>query len=172
GKVIPRDTVTGILELLDIHVIEKREDGFTVAVPPYRVDVTQPADIVEEVLRIYGFNNLELSDVAGTDYLAEFPVKDLDKFKRSVSELLTGNGFYEIWTNSLTNLAYQQKHKLTFRGEPVEILNKLSEEQGVLRQTMLFTGLEVCGYNINRKQKDLKLFEFGKIYYKEEGVYK
>src|SRR5690606_31473442 len=63
GKVIPRDTVTGILELLDIHVIEKREDGFTVAVPPYRVDVTQPADIVEEVLRIYGFNNLELSDV-------------------------------------------------------------------------------------------------------------
>jgi len=172
GKVIPRDTVTSILELLDIHVIEKREDGFTVAVPPYRVDVTQPADIVEEVLRIYGFNNLELSDVAGTDYLAEFPVKDLDRFKRSVSELLTGNGFFEIWTNSLTNQAYQQKHKLTFRGEPVEILNKLSEEQGVLRQTMLFTGLEVCGYNINRKQKDLKLFEFGKIYYKEEAVYK
>ena len=68
--------------------------------------------------------------------------------------------------SSLTNAAYQQKHKLSFEREPVEILNKLSEEQGILRQTMLFTGLEVCSYNINRKQKDLKLFEFGKIYWK------
>jgi phenylalanyl-tRNA synthetase beta chain len=80
--------------------------------------------------------------------------------------MLVANGFYEILTNSLTNAAYQQKHKLSFVGEPVEILNKLSEEQGILRQTMLFTGLEVCSYNINRRQKDLKLFEFGKIYWK------
>jgi phenylalanyl-tRNA synthetase beta chain len=80
--------------------------------------------------------------------------------------MLVANGFYEILTNSLTNAAYHQKHKLTFEGEPVEILNKLSEEQGILRQTMLFTGLEVCSYNINRKQKDLKLYEFGKIYWK------
>jgi phenylalanyl-tRNA synthetase beta chain len=172
GKVIPRDEVMGILERLDIKVIDKTADQFTVEVPPYRVDVTQEADIVEEVLRIYGFNNIELSQIAGTDYLAEFPVRDIDKFRRNMSELLTGNGFFEIWTNSLTNLAYQQKHKLTFTGEPVEILNKLSEEQGVLRQTMLFTGLEVCAYNVNRKQKDLRLFEFGKIYYKKEGKYK
>jgi phenylalanyl-tRNA synthetase beta chain len=172
GKVIPRDEVIGILDRLDIKVIDKTADQFTVEVPPYRVDVTQEADIVEEVLRIYGFNNIELSQIAGTDYLAEFPVRDIDKFRRNMSELLTGNGFFEIWTNSLTNLAYQQKHKLTFTGEPVEILNKLSEEQGVLRQTMLFTGLEVCAYNVNRKQKDLRLFEFGKIYYKKEGQYK
>jgi phenylalanyl-tRNA synthetase beta chain len=82
---------------------------------------------------------------------------------------LVGNGFYEILTNSLTNVAYQQKHNLTFNGTPVEMLNKLSEEQGILRQTMLFTGLEVCAYNINRKQKDLKVFEFGKIYWKNEA---
>ncbi len=81
-------------------------------------------------------------------------------------------GFTEIWTNSLTNLAYQQKHKLTFKGETVEILNKLSEEQGILRQTMLFTGLEVCAHNINRKQKDLKLYEFGKVYYRDGGKYR
>jgi phenylalanyl-tRNA synthetase beta chain len=143
-----------------------------VSVPPYRVDVTQEADVVEEILRIYGFNNIELSNIARTDYLAEFPVKDIDKYKRNLGELLTGNGFNEIWTNSLTNYAYQQKHNLKFTGEPIEILNKLSEEQGILRQTLLFTGLEVCAYNINRRQKDLKVYEFGKIYYKEGGAYK
>ncbi|MBL7856668.1 MAG: phenylalanine--tRNA ligase subunit beta [Cyclobacteriaceae bacterium] len=171
GKTIPREEVFGILERLDIQIVEKKDDRYTVSVPPYRVDVTQEADVVEEILRIYGFNNIELSNTARTDFLAEFPIKDIDKFKRSLGELLISNGFYEIWTNSLTNIAYQQKHNLNFSGEPVEILNKLSEEQGILRQTLLFTGLEVCAYNINRKQKDVKVFEFGKIYYKSDGQY-
>ncbi|MBL0745168.1 phenylalanine--tRNA ligase subunit beta [Chryseolinea lacunae] len=171
GKVIPRNEVHAILTKLDIHIMDVKDDRYTVSVPPYRVDVTQEADVVEEILRIYGFNNIELSHIARTDYLAEFPAKDIDKYKRGIGELLTGNGFQEIWTNSLTNQAYQQKHNLQFKGEPVEILNKLSEEQGILRQTMLFTGLEVCAYNINRRQKDLKLYEFGKIYYKEAGKY-
>lgn len=168
GKPISRERIFEILTGLDIAIVDQAIDSFTVSVPPYRVDVTQEADVVEEILRIYGFNNIELSEIAGTDYLAEFPEKDLNKFKRVLSSQLVANGFYEILTNSLTNAAYQQKHKLTFTGKPVEILNKLSEEQGILRQTMLFTGLEVCAYNINRKQKDLKLFEFGKIYWKNE----
>lgn len=171
GKAIPRDEVFGILERLDIKIIDKKEDRYTVSVPPYRVDVTQEADVVEEILRIHGFNNVELKDFAGSDFIAEFPEKDINKYKNTIGQLLVGNGFFEIWTNSLTNAAYQQKHNLTFTGEPIEILNKLSEEQGILRQTMLFTGLEVCAYNINRKQKDLKLFEFGKIYFKKEGKY-
>jgi len=171
GKVIPRNEIHSILEKLDIKVVDIKDDRYTVTIPPYRVDATQEADVVEEILRIYGFNNIELTDHASTDYLAEFPVKDLDKFKKSIGELLTGNGFFEIWTNSLTNYNYQLKHNLKFKGEPVEILNKLSEEQGILRQTLLFTGLEVCAHNINRKQKDLKLFEFGKIYFKEGGRY-
>ena len=166
GKALQREEIFSILESLNIKVIDKKEDRFIVSVPPFRVDVVQEADVVEEILRIYGFNNIELSEIAGTDYLASFPEKDIDKYKKSVGEMLVANGFYEILTNSLTNVAYQQKHKLSFAGEPVEILNKLSEEQGILRQTMLFTGLEVCSYNINRKQKDLKLFEFGKIYWK------
>jgi phenylalanyl-tRNA synthetase beta chain len=170
GKMLPREEIFSILESLDISVSNKKEDRFTVSVPPYRVDVTQEADVVEEILRIYGFNNIELIEIVGTDYLAEFPDKDPNKFKKSVGEMLTGNGFYEILTNSLTNAAYHQKHQLTFAGEPVEILNKLSEEQGILRQTMLFTGLEVCSYNINRKQKDLKLFEFGKVYWKKDAA--
>lgn len=171
GKVIPQEEIFAILQRLDIEVKDKKADRFTVSVPPYRVDVVQEADIVEEILRIYGFNNITLSDTAQTDFLAEFPLKTIDKYKRSIGELLVANGFYEIWTNSLTNQAYQQKHNLRFRGEAVEILNKLSEEQGILRQTLLFTGLEVCAYNINRRQKDLKLYEFGKIYFKENGKY-
>lgn len=171
GKEIPREKCISILEGLDIRVTERNDQSYTVSVPPYRVDIVQEADVIEEILRIYGFNNIELSDFARTDYLAEFPVKDPDKFKRTLGEMLIGNGFFEIWTNSLTNQAYQQKNNLSFHGEPVEILNKLSEEQGILRQTLLFTGLEVCAYNINRKQKDVKLFEFGKIYWKESGKY-
>lgn len=169
GKNIPREEVFTILENLEIAIVQKEAETFTVSVPPYRVDVLQEADVVEEILRIYGFNNIELTEIAGTDYLAEFPEKDSNKFKRVLGSQLVGNGFYEILTNSLTNVAYQQKHNLTFTGTPVEMLNKLSEEQGILRQTMLFTGLEVCAYNINRKQKDLKLFEFGKIYWKNES---
>ena len=171
GKVIPREHVFEILESLDIHITDKKADNYTVSVPPYRVDVTQEADISEEILRIYGLNNIELSEFAGSDFIAGFPVKDINKFKNTLSQMLVANGFYEIWTNSLTNVAYQQKHALTFTGEPVEILNKLSEEQGILRQTMLFTGLEVCAHNINRRQKDLKLFEFGKTYFKTNGKY-
>lgn len=171
GKIIPRERVFSILESLDIQITDKKTDSYTVSVPPYRVDVTQEADISEEILRIYGLNNIELREFAGSDFIAEFPVKDINKFKNTLSQMLVANGFYEIWTNSLTNAAYQQKHNLTFTGEPVEILNKLSEEQGILRQTMLFTGLEVCAHNINRRQKDLKLFEFGKIYFKTNGKY-
>ncbi len=167
GKIIPREEIFSILKRLDIEVVSKSAENYTVSVPPYRVDVTQEADIIEEILRIYGFNNIELIETAGTDYLAAFPDQDIDKFKRILGEMLVANGFYEILTNSLTNIAYQQKHSLTFAGEPIEILNKLSEEQGILRQTMLFTGLEACAYNFNRKQKEIKFYEFGKIYYKQ-----
>jgi phenylalanyl-tRNA synthetase beta chain len=172
GKVIPRKEIVSILDRLDIKVMDEQADQYTVSVPPYRVDVIQEADVVEEILRIYGFNNIELSDVARTDYLAEFPERDINSFQLNIASMLAANGYYEIWTNSLTNPAYQSKFNLSFEGEPVEMLNKLSEEQGILRQTMLFTGLEVCAYNLNRKQRDLKLFEFGKIYYKKDGTYR
>lgn len=172
GKVIPRNEVLAILKRLDIKTLEESDNSYTVSVPPYRVDVTQEADVVEEILRIYGFNNIELSNMARTDYLAEFPLKDLYKYKRTIGELLVANGFSEIWTNSLTNQSYQTRQNLAFKGEAVEILNKLSEEQGILRQSLIFTGLEVCAYNINRKQRDLKLYEFGKIYYRGGGMYR
>lgn len=171
GKKIERSQMVAILDRLDIKTRHEDAETFTLSIPPYRVDVLQEADIAEEILRIYGFNNITLSDVAGTDYLAHFPTKDINRFRQALGTLLTANGFYEILTNSLTHADYQKKNPLKAIGEPVEILNKLSEEQGILRQTMLFTGLEVCAHNINRKQKDLKLFEFGKIYWREGKIY-
>lgn len=171
GKAIPRNEIFEILERLDIVIESKSDDRFKVSVPPYRGDVLQEADVIEEILRIYGFDQVELKPFAGSDYIADFPANDPNKFKRAIGDLLVSTGFYEIWTNSLTSQSYQQKLNLVFPGKTVEILNKLSEEQGVLRQTLLFTGLEVCAYNINRKQKDLKLFEFGKIYRKEGSQY-
>lgn len=170
GKSIPKNQIYEILKSLDIETIENTSEGFKVSVPPYRVDVLQEADVVEEILRIYGFNNIELSETVGADYLAEFPGKDMGKFKRTLGEMLAGGGFHEIITNSLTNQGYQEKAGLKFEGNPVEMMNKLSEEQGVLRQTMLFTGLEVCVHNINRRQKELRLFEFGKTYSIPGGV--
>jgi phenylalanyl-tRNA synthetase beta chain len=169
GKDIPHDEIFSILERLDIKTSERTDIDFIASVPPYRVDVFQEADIVEEILRIYGLNSVELSDKASADYIASFPEKDSTKFKKSIGAMLVANGFYEILTNSLTNISYKGKIKL--ESEAVEILNKLSEEQGILRQSMLFTGLEVCAHNINRKQKDLKLFEFGKIYGKNGDRY-
>lgn len=172
GKTLPAARIQSILESLDISVTAAMPEGFTASVPPYRVDVTQEADIVEEVLRIYGFNNIELSEIAGSDYLAAFPEKARHTFTQTVGEMLSGQGFYEILTNSLTRQAYQQRLNLKYDFEPVEILNKLSEEQGILRQTMLFTGLEVLAHNINRKQKDIRFYEFGKIYGKTAAGYR
>jgi phenylalanyl-tRNA synthetase beta chain len=171
GKVIPREEAFAILKRLDIDITEAASESYTVSIPPYRVDVLQEADVIEEILRIHGFDNIALKAHTSSGYLSEFPVNSPDKFRKAIGEMLAGNGFYEIWTNSLTQIAWQQKLNLDFGSEPVEILNKLSEDQGILRQTLLFTGLEVCAYNINRKQKDLKLFEFGKIYGKKAGKY-
>ncbi len=171
GKAISRKEIFAILTLLDIVVINQAEEQYIVSVPPYRVDVLKEADVVEEILRIYGYNNIELSQTTGADYVATFPELDFNRFQRTLGEMLAFNGFYEILTNSLTSIAYQQKHALSFPGNPVEILNKLSEEQGILRQTMLFTGLEACAYNFNRKQKEVKFFEFGITYGLEGGKY-
>jgi len=167
GVNLSREITHPILNNLDISVSDADAEGYTVTVPPYRVDVTQEADIAEEVLRIYGFNSIPLSETVGSSYLADFPAKDPDKFRKSIGEMLAGGGFHEILTNSLSNEAYNARHGFNLpEGEQITILNKLSEEQGALRQTLLFTGLEVVAHNLNRMEGDLKLFEFGKIHWK------
>lgn len=171
GKKIDPSEVKTILESLDIRVENETEAGFTAIVKPYRVDVTREADIIEEVLRIHGFHQVELSDNLSTDYLAEHPVKDLNKLQYRLSEILAGLGYFELITNSLTKPSYVEKSGFLDASKSVEIYNKLSEDLGVMRQTLLFSGLEVLAHNINRRQTDLKCFEFGTIYYKAETGY-
>ncbi|WP_200974155.1 phenylalanine--tRNA ligase subunit beta [Echinicola sp. 20G] len=172
GKHIPKELVNEILENLEIKVANESEEGFKAIVKPYRVDVTREADIIEEVLRIYGFENVLLSETYEAGFLAEHPAKDSNKLQYRTSELLSGMGFHEIMTNSLTKPSYAEKSGFLNVEENVEIYNKLSEDLGVMRQTLLFTGLEVLAHNINRRQKDLKLFEFGTAYFKEKEGYR
>jgi phenylalanyl-tRNA synthetase beta chain len=171
GKKLDKALIKSILVALDIQITAETEDGFTAIVPPYRVDVTREADVIEEILRIYGFNNIELSEHLGTDYLSDFPAKDREKLQAKVATLLASNGFSEIITNSLTKPAYADLIKADLTGENVEILNRLSEDLAVMRQSMLFSGLEVLAYNINRRQKDLRMFDFGKTYHKVNDKY-
>jgi phenylalanyl-tRNA synthetase beta chain len=172
GKVIEPTEVVGILESLEIAVSELTTEGFVATVKPYRVDVTREADIIEEVLRIHGFQQVVLSETLRTDYLAEHPVKDVAKLQYRLTELLANQGYFELVTNSLTSPKYVENAGFLDASTTVEIYNKLSEDLGVMRQTLLFSGLEVVAHNINRRQTDLKCFEFGTVYQKKaEGGY-
>lgn len=172
GKELAKEEIKTTLENLDIKILSESETGFTVSVKPYRVDVTREADIIEEILRIHGFDNVPLSENLKADYLAEHPAKDLNKLQYRLSEILSGLGYFEIITNSLTKPVYAEKSGFLEANKNVEFLNKLSEDLGVMRQSLLFSGLEVLSHNINRRQKDLKLFEFGTVYFKEESGYR
>lgn len=168
GKKIGKEKIREILQSLNIKILKENEAGLTLAVPPYKVDVQREADVIEEVLRIYGYDNIEVSPYLSADFLASFPEIDGDTLRNKVSEMLIGNGFYEIITNSLTKPAYNQAYNAS---EPVTILNKLSEDLGEMRQNLLFTGLEVMAHNINHRQRNLKFFEFGTTYRKDGSKY-
>lgn len=170
GKEISSSTIKEILTGLEIQVNDTGNGNFTALVPPFKVDVTRPADLVEEVLRIYGYDNIPLSSSLATNFLALHPEKDRDKMVKKLSGLMAGMGYSEMITNSLTTPVYAAL--LGKQNYSVEIQNKLSEELGVMRQDLLFSGLEVLRYNINRRQQDLKVFEFGFVYKKgEQGGY-
>lgn len=171
GKTLDHVRIHSILNHLDIKTTDITEPGFKAIVPPYRVDVQREADVIEEILRIYGFDNIELSNGLSSEYLSDFPVNDPDKLKLRVSEALVANGFLEILNNSLTKAQPQQQIKDSLYGNAVAILNYLSEDLSVMRQTLLFSGLETLAYNINRRQKNLKMFEFGKSYHEVEGKF-
>ncbi len=173
GKELPKDTVNAILSNLDIEVVSENGDQVNLSVPPYRVDVQREADVVEEVLRIYGFNNIELPSKL-TSSLSFSDEIDQEKVVNTVSDLLVANGFLEIMNNSLTSSKYIEKSPTKeLSGEHnVEMLNALSQDLDVMRQSLIFNGLEVIAYNQNRQNPDLKLFEFGKTYKKVEGKYK
>lgn len=172
GKKIAPKEVKTILENLEIRVENQSEEGFTAIAKPYRVDVTREADIIEEILRIYGFQQVALAESLKTDYLADHPVKDKNKLQYRLTEALAAQGYFEMITNSLTKPSYAVKADFLDASSSVEIYNKLSEDLGVMRQTLLLSGLEVLAHNINRRQTNLKCMEFGTVYQKAEQGYK
>lgn len=172
GQEISIDKIHTILNSLDIKTDDISEKDFTAVIPTYRVDVTREADVIEEILRIYGFNNIQLPDTVGSSFLANSQTKDFDKLQQKISSYLVDNGYFEMMTNSLTKPEYADLSSTVDKSKHVVILNKLSEDLGVMRQSLLFSGLEVLARNINYKQSNLKTFEFGKQYFKQEGEYK
>jgi phenylalanyl-tRNA synthetase beta chain len=171
GKTLDRGLIKQILNDLDIELRNETNEGFVASVPPYRVDVQREADVIEEILRIYGFDNIELSAQLSADSFSAFPVIDPDKQRLRIATILAANGFNEIMTNSLTKPAYNEALRQDLPDQDVTMLNALSEDLSVMRQSMLFSGLEALVYNLNRRQRDLKLCEFGKTYHKLENKY-
>jgi phenylalanyl-tRNA synthetase beta chain len=165
GQTIPSGEIKAIIQALGIAVVAETTDGLSLEVPPYKVDVTRECDITEEVLRIYGYNRIEIPTKVNAS-LAYTAKPNKENIQNLIADLLSANGFLEIWCNSLTRSAYSKKPE-----EAVEILNPLSSDLNVMRQSLLQPALESVAYNQNRKNSDLKLYEFGKTYHRIDGKY-
>lgn len=168
GAEIPADDVRSILKSLDIEIESENNGVMTLRIPTYRVDVTRPCDVIEEVLRIYGYNNVPISEHVNSS-LSYHTATDIDNsLTRKVMDRLAAEGFFEILNNSLTSTSYYPAAE-TGATWPLErcvkLLNPLSSDLGVMRQTLLFGGLEVISHNINRKNPDLMLVESGNVYF-------
>ena len=168
GQNIPTDTIKSILSSLEIKINNVTETGIGLTIPSYRVDVQREVDVIEEILRVYGYNNIEFTtklnaSIASTSIFEDYKLQNI------IGNQLAALGFYEILANSLTTPKYMelsQDNKSEFN---VTMLNPLSNDLSVMRQSMLFSGLEALSYNINRKSADLKFFEFGKTYHSFES---
>jgi phenylalanyl-tRNA synthetase beta chain len=165
GVEIPLEKITNILEALEIEVVKVENGIMHVNVPPYRVDVQREADVIEEILRIYGYNTV-LPNEHVNSTLQYSPKPNPDKVKNMVSDMLATLGFNEMWSNSLTKAAYYENLETYKSGETVAIYNPLSQDLNSMRQSLLFGGLECINHNSNFQNPDLKLFEFGNTYKK------
>ncbi|MEA1787374.1 phenylalanine--tRNA ligase subunit beta [Arenibacter sp. GZD96] len=164
GQEIPTDTIKAILASLDIKIRNVSESGLGLSIPFYRVDVQREVDVIEEILRIYGYNNVASKEklnasVAKTSKYEDYKVQNI------VGNSLAAQGFFEILTNSFTAPKYGELFPEIYPEKPVALLNPLGLDLSVMRQTMLFSGLEAIKHNINRKKQHLKFFEFGKTYH-------
>ena len=164
GKVIEKQTITKILVLLDMEVKSAGDDKLIVTVPQNKADVTRPIDLIEEILRIYGYNNIEIPTTLTYDMSCLRQNDNCYQMQTTISKYLADNGFYEVMNNSLTKAEYAQRFDFLDECETVKLLNPLSSELNAMRQSLLFCGLENVSRNVNNKTADLRLFEFGKIY--------
>ena len=162
GKKILPDTIKDICQSLDMEVISEGADGVLLEVPAYRVDVTRPCDVVEDILRIYGYNNVEIPTQLKSSLVIKADEDRKHKLQNLVSEQLVGQGFNEILNNSLTKGAYYDESR---QQQLVSIMNPLSSDLNVMRQTLLYGGLESIEHNVKRKVQNLRFFEFGNCYF-------
>ena len=163
GQKIDHETIKEILTSLDIKINSITETRLGLSIPYYRNDVQREADVIEEILRVFGYNNIKSTHKLNSS-INDIKLFSEHNVQNSISEILISQGYYEIMTNSLTSPAHSSLSNDDHSDNDIEILNSLSLDLSVLRQNMLFSGLEVTSHNINRKQSDLKLFEFGKTY--------
>ncbi len=168
GKVIPEDQIRRIIAALEVKILKEENGVMTVSVPPYRVDVQRDADLIEDILRIYGYNNIEIpSRMRSTISHVQRP--DKNKLMNLAADYLTANGYTEIMSNSLTKGAYYE-NLTSYKAENcVRLMNPLSADLNVMRQTLLFNTLEVVALNANRKNGNLKIYEFGNCYFFDEN---
>lgn len=163
GKRIGNQTIQSILRSLEIEILSENEQGLKVRVPAYRVDVQRPADLVEEILRIYGYNNVEIpTHVNSTLSYEQKP--NYDRMRNMVSDMLSAMGFAEVMNNSLSKSSYYENSEVFPAKSCVKIMNPLSADLGVMRQSLLFGMLEVVELNVNHKAQSVKIYEFGNTY--------
>ena len=160
GKDIPHDTIKSICSSLEMKILNETAEGITLEVPAYRVDVQRPCDVVEDILRIYGYNNVEIPTQLKGSLVIKGEEDRKHKLANLISEQMVGEGFNEILNNSLTKAAYYPESQNTL----VKIMNPLSSDLNVMRQTLLYGGLESIAHNANRKNQNLRFFEFGNVY--------
>ena len=165
GKTIPVETIKRIVTSLEMKILSETSEGITLQVPAYRVDVQRPCDVVEDILRIYGYNNVEILTTLKSSLTVKGEVDQWQKMQNLISEQLVGCGFNEILNNSLTKSAYYDGLETYPSQHLVMLMNPLSSDLNCMRQTLLFGGLESIRHNVNRKCADLKFFEFGNCYY-------
>lgn len=165
GKVIPVETIKSIVASLEMKIMNETAEGLTLAVPPYRVDVQRDCDVIEDILRIYGYNNVEIPSTLKSSLTTKGDCDKSNKLQNLVAEQLVGCGFNEILNNSLTRAAYYDGMETYAAKNLVMLLNPLSADLNCMRQTLLFGGLESIAHNANRKNADLKFFEFGNCYH-------
>lgn len=170
GQDLPKEIIKNILASLEIKVNSVSDAGLGLTIPAYRVDVQREIDVIEEILRVYGYNNIKFSDKLNAT-VAISPRTEDYKIQNSIATQLNGQGFHEMMANSLTNSNYIGLSQTLQSEHNVMMLNPLSSDLAAMRQSLLFSGLEALSYNINRKNADLKFFEFGKTYHKYPSGY-
>ncbi len=164
GKQLPRETIRAIVTGLEMEITAETAEGLSLVVPRYRVDVQRPCDVVEDILRVYGYNNIELSSQFRTSLSVKGEVDFEDDTQEFISNRLSATGYREIMNNSLTPAAYYEGNAVYPAERCVRIMNPLSSDLNVMRQTLLYGGLESIARNINRKNANLRLYEFGNVY--------